>query len=161
MLMKSKPESDTPPGSESSNALRNWVMTALTAAFALLYCAALLGWLRPLTDERAVARLEPIIFVIIGYYFGRLPAQQNERTLKDELSRQTQKADAAQHAKEQAQQAREALEEKIKNVRVTLAPSAAGAAAKELPEFADEMAAPAQFETWQQRVAVALSILKS
>jgi hypothetical protein len=159
--MKSKPESDTPPGSEAANALRNWVMTALTAAFTLLYCAALLGWLRPLTDERAAARLEPIIFVIIGYYFGRLPAQQNERTLKGELNRQTQKADAAQHAKEQAQQAREALEEKIKNVRVTLAPSANGAATKELPETADEMAAPSQFGIWQQRVAVALSILKS
>ena len=67
-----------------------------------------------------ITRLEPIIFVIIGYYFGRLPAQQNEKTLKDEIGRQTQKADAAQHAKEQAQQTREALEEKIKNVSAAL-----------------------------------------
>ena len=70
-----------------------------------------------------VSRLEPIIFVIIGYYFGRLPSQQNESTLKDEINRQTQKADAAQHAKEQAQQARESLEEKMKNVRAALATS--------------------------------------
>ncbi|MGH9836943.1 MAG: hypothetical protein ACREBD_25165 [Blastocatellia bacterium] len=143
------------------NTLRNWVMTALTAVFVLLYGAALLGWLRPLPDERAIARLEPIIFVIIGYYFGRLPAQQNEQTLKGELSRQTQKADAAQHAKEQAQQAREALEEKMKNVRVTLAPSAAGAANREFPGNADEMAAPTQDKALRQRVATALDLLNS
>ncbi|MEP7336767.1 MAG: hypothetical protein ABI977_03310, partial [Acidobacteriota bacterium] len=118
-------------------ALRNWMMTALTSIFVLLYGAALLGWLRPLPDERAIARLEPIIFVIIGYYFGRLPAQQNEQTLKGELNRQTQKTDAAQHAKEQAQQASEALEEKVKNVRITLASSAAGAAAKDFAGKAD------------------------
>jgi hypothetical protein len=164
ILMKSKPEPDAPPGSEAMNALRSWVMTALTAVFVLLYGAALLGWLRPLPDERAVARLEPIIFVIIGYYFGRLPAQQNEQTLKGELSRQAQKADAAQHAKEQAQQGREALEEKLKNVRVTLASSASsaiGAAARELVADADETAAPTQFGALRQRVAVALGILKS
>src|SRR5205085_576978 len=102
-LMRSKPEQSASPELETANALRNWVMTVLTAVFVLLYGAALLGWLKPLPDERALARLEPILFVIIGYYFGRLPAQQNEQTLKGELSRQTQKADAAQHAKEQAQ----------------------------------------------------------
>jgi len=46
-----------------------------------------------------IARIEPIIFVIVGYYFGRLPSQQNEKALKEEISRQTQRADAAQHAK--------------------------------------------------------------
>jgi hypothetical protein len=42
-----------------------------------------------------VLRLEPIIFVIIGYYFGRLPGQQNEKTLKQEIGRQTLRAAAA------------------------------------------------------------------
>ena len=80
-----------------------------------------MGWLKPLADEKMVLRLEPIIFVIIGYYFGRLPGQQNERTLQQEVSRQTQRADASQSAKEQALQSNEALEEKIKNVRASLA----------------------------------------
>ncbi|MDX6385570.1 MAG: hypothetical protein QOK48_3143 [Blastocatellia bacterium] len=71
-----------------------------------------------------VLRLEPIIFVIIGYYFGRLPARQNEKTLKEEIGRQTQKADAAQHATEQALQTREALEEKLKNVNAALTTTA-------------------------------------
>src|SRR5437773_9838532 len=104
--------------------LKNWIMVVLTLLFVGLYGAALIGWLKPLADEKMVLRLEPIIFEIIGYYFGRLPSQQNEKTLKDEINRQTQKADAAQHVKEQAQQTREALEEKIKNVNAALTSAA-------------------------------------
>jgi hypothetical protein len=95
-------------------------MVVLTLVFISLYGAALTGLLKPLADERMVMRLEPIIFVIIGYYFGRLPGQQNEKSLNKEINRQTQRADAAQSAKEQALQASEALEEKIKNVKATL-----------------------------------------
>src|SRR6267143_75713 len=111
MSPKSDQNTNTPP--KTPDALRNWIMVVLTLLFVSLYGAALTGWLKPLADEKMVLRLEPIIFVIIGYYFGRLPAQQNEKTLKDEMGRQTQKAEAAQHAKEQAQQSREAVEEKI------------------------------------------------
>jgi uncharacterized paraquat-inducible protein A len=103
-----------------TDALKNWVMVALTLIFVVLYAAALLGWLKPLSDVTIVTRLEPIIFVIIGYFFGRLPTHQNEKTLKEEINRQTQKADAAQHAKEQALQVRESLEEKVKNAKEIL-----------------------------------------
>ena len=95
-------------------------MVVLTLIFISLYGAALVGWLKPLADDKMVIRLEPIIFVIIGYYFGRLPGQQNEKTLKQEINRQTQRADASQSAKEQALQTNEALEEKMKNVKATL-----------------------------------------
>jgi len=109
----------------SSDTLKNWIMVVLTLVFISLYGAALVGWLKPLADEKMVLRLEPIIFVIIGYYFGRLPGQQNERTLQQEVGRQTQRADASQSAKEQALQSNEALEEKIKNVKATLSADAA------------------------------------
>lgn len=102
-------------------AIKDWLMVLLTAGFVVLYGLALLGKLRPLADASMVSRLEPIIFVIIGYYFGRLPGQQNEQTLKEELGRQTQRADAAQYAKESALQAREVLDEKVKNARTALA----------------------------------------
>jgi len=105
----------------TADTLKNWIMVVLTLVFISLYGAALIGWLKPLADEKMVMRAEPIIFVIIGYDFGRLPGQQNEKTLKQEISRQTQRADAAQSAKEQALQSNEALEEKIKNVKATLA----------------------------------------
>ena len=103
-------------------------MVVLTLVFITLYGAALTGILKPLADEKMVLRLEPIIFVIVGYYFGRLPGQQNERTLKQEINRQTQRADAAQSAKEQAQQSNEALEEKMKNVKATLSADASALA---------------------------------
>lgn len=103
-----------------TDSLKSWIMVALTLIFVFLYAAALVGWLKPLTDTAMVSRLEPIIFVIIGYYFGRLPAQRNEKTLKEEINRQTQKADAAQQIKEKAQQEREVLEEKIKNAKIAL-----------------------------------------
>ena|SRR5215510_2212459 len=161
IAMKSIPEQETPPRTEAANALRNWVMSAITSLFVLFYGAALMGWLKPLPDERVIARLEPIIFVIIGYYFGRLPAQQNEQTLKGELSRQTQRADAAQHAKEQMQQTREALEEKVKNASVTLTSSATGAAKRDFAGASDEIAVPAQADALRQRVIAAINILNS
>src|SRR5262245_29625888 len=160
IAMKSIPEQETPPRTEAANALRNWVMTAITSVFALFYGAALMGWLKPLPDERVVARLEPIIIVIIGYYFGRLPAQQNEQTLKGELSRQTQKADAAQYAKEQAQQAREAAEERMKNVRVALA-SSASSAIKDVTNSATETIASGRADMLQQTLLTAINILNS
>lgn len=109
-----------------ADTLKNWIMVVLTLAFIFLYGAALFGWLKPLTDDTMVLRLEPIIFVVIGYYFGRLPGQQNEKTLEREVSRQTQRADAAQSAKEQALQSSEALEEKLKNVKAMLTAETGG-----------------------------------
>ena len=144
-----------------TNVLKGWVMSALTFIFVLLYGAALVGWLKPLTDEKMVAHLEPIIFVIIGYYFGRLPSQQNENTLKDEINRQTQRADAAQHAKEQAQQARESLEEKMKNVRAALGSAAPGIGASHLAESLDKSNGLVKEDALRQSVAAALNILNS
>ena len=103
-----------------SEAIKNWIMVLLTLLFVVLYGLALLGKLRPLADASMVARLEPLVFIIIGYYFGRLPGEENEQTLRDEIGRQTQRADAAQQAKETALQSREALDEKIKNARTAL-----------------------------------------
>jgi hypothetical protein len=164
-LMKPEPEYSLQSSVKVASPFRNWLMTTLTALFVSFYGAALLGWLKPFPDEQAVARLEPIIFVLIGYYFGRLPAQQNEQMLKSELGHQTQKTDAAQHAKEQALQAREALEEKVKNVKIVLvsstASSAAGAANKKFAGNTEELAPPAHADTLRQKVTLAINILNS
>jgi hypothetical protein len=116
-----KPKLDEPGSTGLAEILKEWVMVLLTLAFVALYGLALVGKLKPLADLSMVSRLEPIIFVLIGYYFGRLPAQQNEQTLKDEIGRQTKRADAAQQARETALQSREALDEKLKNARRVLA----------------------------------------
>jgi hypothetical protein len=161
--MTTKPDAaDSLRGQDMADALKSWMMAALTIIFIALYGAALAGWLKPLDDDKMLLRLEPIIFVIIGYYFGRLPAQQNEKTLKNEIGRQTQKADAAQHAKEQAQQTRETLEEKVKNARAALAPAASAAASpKMMAESPDKTNAPARDDTLRGSVTAAINILNS
>lgn len=143
------------------NGLKSWIMVALTLVFVVLYGTALIGWLNPPIDQSAVVRLEPIIFVIIGYHFGRLPSQQNESTLIDEIKRQTQRADAAQAAKEHAQQARESFEEKIKNVRAALALSAPGGNVNRFTDYLERTDGPVQEDALRQSVAVAVNILNS
>ncbi len=100
--------------------LKDSMMVILTLIFVLLYAAAFTGKLDPLKDNTLLLQLEPIILILTAYYFGRLPSRQNEKVLKDEIARQTQKADAAQYAKEKAQQERETLEERIRNAKTTL-----------------------------------------
>ena len=136
-------------------------MVVLTLIFVSLYGAALIGWLKPLADEKMVLRLEPIIFVIIGYYFGRLPAQQNEKTLKDEIGRQTQKADAALHVKEQALQTREALEEKLKNVNAALTSTAPATSAAAFVDNLGKTNGPVTQEGLRYSVGAAVRILNS
>ena len=119
--MTDKITSKTPTEERNiTGTLRNYLMVILMLIFVFLYAAAFYGKLDPLKDNMMLLRFEPIIFLLIGYYFARLPAYQSEKLLKDEITRQTQKADAAQYAKEKAQQEREALEEKIKNARMVL-----------------------------------------
>jgi len=140
-------------------ALKSWVMVILTLGFVSLYGLALIGKLKPLADVSMVSRIEPIIFVIIGYYFGRLPALQNEKTLKDEIHRQTQKADAAQHAKEQVIQAREAAEERLKNIKAALMSSAPNVSNNTLTESVSKGNTPGP-DSIKHSLMTALNILK-
>ena len=134
--------------------LREWLMVLLMLVFVVLYGLALVGTLKPLSDLSMVSRLEPILFVIIGYYFGRLPGQQNEQTLKNEIDRQSKRAEAAQQARETALQSRDALDEKVKNARTALATKP--------PEGSAETVSRQTSEIHQRgSVAAAFNILKS
>lgn len=115
-------KSNTEAGNKnrSTDFLIDLLMVVLTVVFVLLYAAAFTGKFDPLKDNTMLLHLEPIIFIIIGFYLGRFPARQNEATLKEEITRQNQKADAAQYSKEKAQQEREQLEERLKNVKTAL-----------------------------------------
>ena len=116
-----------PPAQAKDESLRTWVMVGLTAVFVVLYVAALVGWIAPLPDNAVVLRLEPIVAVIIGYYFGRVPGEKNERTLKEGIKREENKAREAEQKKEQAQQQKaeaerttEALVQKVRDTRAAL-----------------------------------------
>ena len=114
-------EAGEPKKGRLTETIKEWLMVVLTLVFVVLYGLALVGKLKPLADLSMVSRLEPILFVVIGYYFGRLPGQQNEQTLKNEIDRQSKRAEAAQQARETALQSRDALDEKVKNARTALA----------------------------------------
>lgn len=143
------------------NGYKSWVMVILTLVFVVLYTVALLGWLKPLSDVTMVMRLEPIIFVIIGYYFGRLPSQQNEQTLKDEINRQSQKADAAQSSCEQTRQEREAIEERLKNIKMILMPPTSRENSKSRTDTTLKSYEEASLQDLQQSVKNAVNILNS
>ena len=143
-------------------ALRGWVMVVLTLLFVILYASALIGWLKPLADEKMIVRLEPVIFVIIGYYFGRLPSQQNENRLRGEIRRQRQRADSALLAKEQAQQGREVLEEKVRNTIAALTSSTQSRVGSfSAGEGAERSGEQVKGEALQRAVIATLSVLNS
>lgn len=144
----------------NSETLKGWIMVFLTFVFVALYGLALLGKLKPLDDASMVTRLEPIIFIIVGYYFGRLPSQQNEQTLKGEIDRQTKRADAAQHAKETALKTTEALEEKVKNARLALETSGLGSGNGTIEIF-ETVTSPTTEARQRGSVSTALKILDS
>lgn len=116
----SKTQSSEQDKQEWVEILKTWGMVFITLVFIVLYGVALIGKLKPMVDISVVSRLEPLIFVLLGYYFGRLPCQQNEGVLKNEIDRQTKRADAAHLARETALQSRDALDEKLKNVQTVL-----------------------------------------
>lgn len=105
---------------DPTETIRNWLMTALSLVFIVLYVGALVGWLRPISDITMLTRLEPIIFVVIGYYFGRLPAVQNEKVLREEIDRQIKRSDESHQLRVRAQMELEVMEEKIRNIRSAL-----------------------------------------
>ena len=135
---------------------RNWLMVGLALIFVSLYSAVLMGWLRPFSDRCMATKLEPLMFLIIGYFLGRLPAQQHEKTLRDEVTHHALRAEAAQQAKERAQQSRDAIEERLKNVRSALI-TGSDATIESTASKSD-----LQFEErTRQSVRAALSILNS
>lgn len=119
-IMAEKTNSTGQPGKNFNEFLRDSLMVIVTLIFVMLYAAAFAGKFDPLKDNTLLTRLEPIIFILIGYYFARRPSRHSEQIFKEEINRLTQKTDAAQYAKEKAQIERETLEEKIKNARTAL-----------------------------------------
>lgn len=129
--MTEKTNSEAGRENRSADFLRDSLMVILTVVFVLLYAAAFTGKFDPLKDNTMLLHIEPIIFIIIGFYLGRFPARQSEATLKEEIIRQNQKADAAQYVKEKAQQEREQLEERLKNAKTALKSILSGEAPNE------------------------------
>jgi hypothetical protein len=150
-------------GQPMQESVRTWVMAALTFIFVALYAAALFG-LVPGPGASALqtaTRIESIVFVIIGYYFGRLPAQATERTLKGEIQRQSGKAEDAEEKKSASQQETQALREKVKNTRAVLASTVPKAAVSSDGLAATLGKTTPPVDTLRQSVLAAVNVLDS
>lgn len=120
----------------TGDVLKDWFTVILLLVFVLFYSLAFAGKLDPLKDNSMLLRFEPIIFILVGYYFGCVQTRHGERFFQDEIARQVQRADAAQFAKEKAQQERDALEERMRNARRALKASDMAARPTELKAIA-------------------------
>jgi uncharacterized protein YdbL (DUF1318 family) len=88
-------------------------MILLTIVFVVLYVLGFVGWPKFAIDKDVVGQVGPIVAVIIGYYFGRLPAEANEQALQNQ-------ADQARGAQLQAQSDRDRLSAKVDATRAAL-----------------------------------------
>lgn len=100
--------------------LKNWVTVILMLVFLFLYALALAGILRPMSDVTVITRLEPIMFIVVGYFLASLGTIQRERTLRDEIKRQSIRADSAQQAKQETETEKRTIEEKMRNACTAL-----------------------------------------
>jgi hypothetical protein len=136
-----------PQTGTNEDPLKKGTIIALTVVFTLLYIAGIVGY--PWTpNDMVVKLLQPIVYVIVGYFFGRLPAdvdvKKAEKAQADKDKAQAEKAEAGNR------QAR--AEEKLKNVRAVLTPTR---------ESAESLTGgvPAAPDATRHSVAAALRIL--
>lgn len=61
-----------------------WGLAVLTLLFIVLYTLAMFGKF-PHANDQVLLRLEPIIAIIIGYFFGRVPSIVIEKQLAERL----------------------------------------------------------------------------
>ncbi len=122
MAPDDKPPDDQPnkvvekPGEDE---MKKIVIVVLTAVFVVLYVLAIVGngW-NP--NDSAVRLLQPIVYVIIGYFFGRMPSEANEKAQRAETDRQAGNAKAAREAEQSAVTKQAALKTKIRGAQALL-----------------------------------------
>lgn len=106
--------------SRKSVPLYRWLSLIVALMFVSLYAAVSIGWLRPTSDISSLTRLEPILFLFVGYYFALSFSMADKRGLREEVERQKLRADDEAAARQAAEQATNFLTEKIKNADCVL-----------------------------------------
>jgi hypothetical protein len=114
---------------------KDWVVVVLTAVFVILYVLALAGLLQPPSNDKLVVQIAPIISLMIGYYFGRIPGEKTEQTLQQHVNDTRNQRQQAEDQRNQAQNERnEAVEQRERlATRIVDAKAALSAAAPAAP----------------------------
>lgn len=159
---KGSTESQESSGQSMIDTIKTWTMVALTGVFVILYVLALFGVINPNPNNSLLTRLEPMLFVIIGYYFGRVPGQENEQTLKDEVDRQTDRADAAENEKTGALEESAGLKKTLDSAKAVLSSAAPSTPPDALaPTLSGGGSDLVNADQMRQTVAAALKVLDS
>lgn len=109
---------NTPAITLITDSLKSWTMAIITLVFVALYALSLAG--KAGLASEALNNLQPIVFVIIGYYFGRLPSQPVETALQEQIRSQGTREDAARSAEKKAATDLVASEERMKTTMAIL-----------------------------------------
>jgi len=140
---------------------KTWIIVILTIVFVGCYVAALFGW-QAAPNDKIVTSVTPIISVIIGYYFGRLPSEKTEDSLKKQVDKKSEEADAARNAQRDAELHGADLARKIRDAVAALSASAPKAAVNELAlTLSGGGTEVAQPDTIRNATVAALKILQS
>lgn len=112
---------------DNSTDWKTGVVVVLTIIFVALYVIGLSGWFAFTPNDKVVGPVAPIIAVIIGYYFGRLPSEKTEKSLQQQVNQRSQEAAQARNAHQQAATDRERLATKIEDAKAALSSAAPAA----------------------------------
>lgn len=99
--------------------VKKTIIVVLTVVFVALYVTAIVGTSKWDSDTMAIQLLQPIVYVIIGYFFGRMPSEPTEKALRKDAQEKGKQAD---DAKAEASQ----VSTKLKSVRAILSGAAGG-----------------------------------
>ena len=99
---------------------RTVMVLSISVLFVLLYVGALLGWAGLAPNKEALGYIQPVVWVIIGYYFGRVPGERNESRLKERADKSDAAANAARRAASSAQVRLSAIKARLAAVRSAL-----------------------------------------
>jgi uncharacterized membrane protein YraQ (UPF0718 family) len=103
--------------------IKSWIVVILTAIFVACYVAALFGW-QATPNDKIITALAPIVAVIIGYFFGRMPSEKIENSLTQQVNQKNQEAQQAQQARNAAEVQRTALDQKVHDAVAALSAGA-------------------------------------
>lgn len=111
---------DKAPTDAKKRSFNQWPFVVFALIFISFYASVSVGWLRPIADLSILSRLEPIIFVVIGFYFGRSSSVENENALQQQKAVEIRKADQAIEERDRVKKEYEILSERMKSASFLL-----------------------------------------
>ncbi len=139
---------------------KSWIVVILTFVFIACYLDGLFGS-QVTPNKDIVNALGPIVAVIIGYYFGRMPSEKVENSLKEQANQKTTEARQAQEERATALEQKSKLSQKVQDAISALSSGAPAAPVNELALTLSVKGADSPDDAVRTASVSALKILQS